>query len=36
MAKDDAERRERSLKLRGQARVHLMNRLTVSLRKAQN
>ena len=36
MSKRDAERRERGLKLRGQARVHLLGRLTESLRQAQN
>ncbi len=35
-AEDDAIRRERSLKLRGQARKHLMTRLLSSLREAQN
>jgi predicted GIY-YIG superfamily endonuclease len=35
MAAADAKNRERSLKLRGQARVHLMTRLSASLRQAQ-
>jgi len=34
-AKEDAVRRESSLKRRGQARVHLMTRLKESLRQAQ-
>jgi len=36
VAKDDAERRESSLKLRGQARKHLMTRLAASLRQVQS
>ena len=35
-AEADARRREKSLKLRGQARVHLISRLTASLLQAQN
>lgn len=34
--RSDAQRREKALKLRGQARVHLLSRLTASLRLAQN
>ncbi|TSC87185.1 MAG: putative endonuclease [Parcubacteria group bacterium Gr01-1014_8] len=36
VAEDDALRREKMLKLRGQARKHLMTRLVASLRQAQN
>ncbi len=36
MAEEDAVRREKNLKQRGQARKHLMTRLPSSLRQAQN
>jgi len=36
MNESDARRREKSLKLRGQARAHLISRLTAGLRLAQN
>ena len=36
MAQEDAEKRERNLKLRGQARKHLMTRLTASLRQVRS
>ncbi len=35
-AEEDAEKREKSLKLRGQARKHLMTRLLASLRQVQS
>ncbi|MBI4093685.1 GIY-YIG nuclease family protein [Candidatus Kaiserbacteria bacterium] len=36
MAEADAAKREKNLKLRGQARQHLMTRLEASLRQAQS
>ncbi|HCM43986.1 TPA: excinuclease ABC subunit C [Candidatus Kaiserbacteria bacterium] len=36
MTGEDAEKREYSLKLRGQARKHLLTRLTASLRQARS
>ncbi|HXK38695.1 MAG TPA: GIY-YIG nuclease family protein [Candidatus Paceibacterota bacterium] len=33
---EDSVRREKSLKRRGQARVHLMKRIAASIRRAQN